>query len=113
LSGATVAAAKMLPASLISSLDPEQIEALIDALQSTLAVLRVRYESARYANARQAGYEARAALARAARTHNATERRLVVWRLARRGLTNADIAARLGISTRTVERALASLPAPG
>ncbi len=101
---------KMLPLALLASLDSAQLEALITSFDATLAQLRVRYEAARFEAARYAGQQARAKLARAARTHNRMERQLIVWRLARRGLGNRDIAGRLGISTRTVERALSTIP---
>lgn len=100
---------KMLPLELVASLDSGQLEALISTYEATLAQLRVRLESARYAAARRATVCARTARARAARSHDSAERKLIIWKLYRRGLPDRDIAARVGCSARTVQRALRAL----
>jgi DNA-binding NarL/FixJ family response regulator len=109
MSRAMLGRQKMLSPDLLASLDSGQIEALISTYESTLAMLRVRLEAARFAAAQRATHRARAARARAARTHDAAERRLIVWKLYRRGLSDHDIAARVGVSIRTVQRAIRAL----
>lgn len=100
---------KMVPPELLNTLDSEQLRALVDAYENVLDVARSRLAAAEQSDARARHYAAAAARARAARTDTSRARIRQVIELARRGLSNPEIAERLGVSTRTITRALTEI----
>jgi DNA-binding NarL/FixJ family response regulator len=101
----------MLPYTVVASMDSHALAAYVAALKDGLQVAQSRLDAARIADAHAAEMRRRLREARAARQRDMATRDQAIFALARRGLSDEEIGAAVGVHPRTVQRALKRLVA--
>jgi DNA-binding CsgD family transcriptional regulator len=99
----------MLPDTIFHRLDRHQLAEYLDALTAETARARARLAQADDDQARLDAYRRQAKAARQARKILTPNYQANAFRMARAGMSDMEIAARLGRSTRTVQRLLKRL----